>query len=310
MSDSSPNVFVIAVIAGIVIIGGYFILRGTPDPSDTILPVAIAGSNVVVETGESFTLDGSESTDNIGIVSYTWQLGSDSENGELATFTIENPGIYFATLIVRDEAGNVGQDSTQITVNAQAEMEPTPDPEPTPEPIPEPEPTPEPEPEPEPEVSPAIDGVIEEDEYMHTTESSIGVTVYWTNTDENIFVALESPGSGWVAIGFDPGTAMSGANFIFGYVTSSGAFARDEYGVALFSHGPDISNGGTDDIIDFAAIESEGTVFEFSIPLDSGDSTDKPLTPGSSYTCRIAYSNTDNFTTKHAKKGSISITLD
>ena len=298
MSKSSSNVIIIAVIAGIVVIGGFFVLKGTPEPSDTMPPVAVAGINIVVETGESFSLDGSESSDNIGIVSYTWQLGNDSENGEVATFTLENDGIYFATLIVRDEAGNLGQDTIQITVKSQQEPEPTPDPVPTPEPTPD------------PEVSPTIDGVIEVDEYMHTTESSIGVTVHWTKTEDSVFVALDSPGLGWVAIGFDPDNAMRGANFIFGYVTSEGAFARDEYGTGLFSHGPDTGNGGTDDIIEYAVIQSDGTVLEFNIPLDSGDSKDKPLESGSSYSCLLAYSGTDNFTTKHSKRGSVTITLD
>ena len=76
MSDSSPNLLVIAVSVGIVV-GGYLVLRGTPEPVDTVLPVAVAGSNIEVEVGESFILDGSEISDNVGITAYTWQLGSE-----------------------------------------------------------------------------------------------------------------------------------------------------------------------------------------------------------------------------------------
>jgi hypothetical protein len=131
---------------------------------------------------------------------------------------------------------------------------------------------------------------------VHTTsDSTTGIKVSWTNTADAMYLGLESPGTGWVAIGCDPDTAMSGANFTFGYATSVRAFAWDEYGVGLFSHVPDTGNGGTEDIIDFAATESDETVFEFGIPLDSGDNTDKKLTSGSSYTCLIAYGNSDNF---------------
>ena len=122
MSDSSPNLLVIAVIVGIVVGGGYLVLRGTPEPVDTVLPVAVAGSNIEVEVGESFILDGSESSDNVGITAYTWQLGSESENEAIVTFTIEEEGVYFATLIVKDETGNSAQETIQITVNAQPDV--------------------------------------------------------------------------------------------------------------------------------------------------------------------------------------------
>ena len=59
MSKTSPSIFLIAVIAGIVVIGGFLMLRGSPEPADTIPPVADAGTDIVVESGEAFILDGS-----------------------------------------------------------------------------------------------------------------------------------------------------------------------------------------------------------------------------------------------------------
>lgn len=311
MSESSNNMFLVAVVAGIVVIGGFLMLRGSPEPADTIAPVAVVGEDFQVLIGEKFTLDGSLSTDNVGIVSYTWQFGSESKDGEEVSFTIEEEGIYFVTLIVEDEAGNTGTDTVQVTAKEAEGSDPDPEPEPTPDPDPTPDPELTPDPTPEPAMLPEIDGTVSTDEYTHTTtDSSTGITVSWTNKEDTIYVALESPGTGYVSIGFDPDTAMSGANFIFGYVTDMGTFARDEYGTSLFGHGPDTSNGGTDDIIDYAGSESDGTVFEFSIPLDSGDDKDKPLSPGSSYTCLLAYSNADNFTTKHSRRGSVTLSLD
>lgn len=53
------------------------------------------------------------------------------------------------------------------------------------------------------------------------------------------------------------------------------------------------------------------TIIEFRMPLDSGDSKDKALSPGSSYKALVAYnSSADNFTSKHTRKGSITISLD
>lgn len=295
MGKSSGNLFIIAILAGIVVVGGYLMLRETPDPEDTIAPIAVAGIDISGETGDSFILDGDKSTDNVGIVEYRWQLGPTSKDGKTVIFTIEEEGVYFVTLTVKDEAGNSAQDTVQITVSDPQEVDPTP----------------EPAPDPEPNGLPVIDGVVGIDEYEHTIlDSSTGITVSWTNTEDKLFVALDSPGSGWVSIGFDPDTAMKGANFIFGYVTTEGTFARDEYGTGLFSHGPDTSSGGSDDIIEYAGSESGGTVFEFSIPLDSGDSQDKQLNSGSSYSCLLAYSGSDNFTTKHSNRGAVTITLE
>jgi PKD repeat protein len=306
MSKSSPSIFLIAVIAGIVVIGGFLFFRGSPEPADTIPPVADAGIDLMVEAGEEFILDGSNSQDDTGVQSYRWQIGAESTTGEEAEFTLNEVGVYFATLTVTDEAGNLDQATTQITVT---EPDVSPEPEPQPEPTPEPEPEPEPDPTPEPALLPEIDGAVGADEYTHTkTQSTTGVKVSWANTEDTLYIALESPGSGWVAIGIDPVVAMRGANFIFGYVSGGETFVSDQFGTGMFSHSPDTGNGGTEDIIEYAG--TEGTVFEFSIQLDSGDNMDKPRVPGGTYTCRLARSNSDNFTTKHSHKGSITITLD
>lgn len=92
MSKSFPSIFLIAVIAGIVVIGGFLMLRGSPEPTDTIPPVADAGMNIVVEVGETFILDGSESQDNTGIQSYKWQIEAESGTGEEAEFTLNEAG--------------------------------------------------------------------------------------------------------------------------------------------------------------------------------------------------------------------------
>jgi hypothetical protein len=64
----------------------------------------------------------------------------------------------------------------------------------------------------------------------------------------------------------------------------------DKYGSRNFGHTTDISRGGSDDIAEYAGAEDDGTVIEFMIPLNSGDSNDKILTTGSSYKCLVAYS--------------------
>ena len=212
----------------------------------------------------------------------------------------------------------------------QAEVVRTPSPEqavpiaPTsvqPEPIviavqPEPEPVPEPTPEPITPVSsapsePIVDGIIHTGEYAHAMEAG-GFRVYWSNDAIVLRIGLFSPGTGYVAIGLDPDRRMQGANFIIGTVRNGRVEIRDDYGIASLSHGSDLDNGGTNDILAYAGRELNGqTTLEFIIPLDSGDRLDKPLEPGETYEVLVAFHNTnDNFSARHSQRGSGEIRLD
>ncbi len=64
--------------------------------------------------------------------------------------------------------------------------------------------------------------------------------------------------------------------------------------------------------LEAAAREVEGkTYFEFVIPLDSRDPTDKPPVCGSEYKVLVAYQRTnDDFGALHSEKGSSAIPLD
>lgn len=190
-----------------------------------------------------------------------------------------------------------------------------------PEPIaivvqPEPDPVPEPTPEPiapaasSPSV-PIVDGIIHTGEYAHAMEAG-GFRVYWSNDAIVLRMGLFSPGTGYVAIGLDPDRRMQGANFIIGAVRNGRVKIQDDYGTGPLSHGADIENGGTDNILAAAGRELNGqTTLEFIIPLDSGDRFDKPLEPGGTYKVLVAFHNTsDDFSTRHSQRGSGEIRLD
>jgi len=158
---------------------------------------------------------------------------------------------------------------------------------------------------------PVADGAIADGEYAHTTEVG-GVTVYWANDSLVLRVALVSPGSGYVAIGLDPERRMEGANYIIGAVRGGRAAVRDDVGTGPVAHEADIDNGGSDHVIEWGGLETDaGTVFEFVIPLDSGDAMDKPLLPGETYTILVAYHETsDDFAARHTARGEATIELD
>lgn len=136
-------------------------------------------------------------------------------------------------------------------------------------------------------------------------------TLMWrVDTLDMLHVKLSAPTTGWVAVGFRPGTVMKDANFIIGYVADGQLHIQDEYGTGITSHQPDIQLGGEDNLVEAEGEEKEGrTHLHFAIPLDSGDSYDRVLQKGKTYKVLLAYGVVDNFLTKHRKVKSIKITI-
>ena len=157
----------------------------------------------------------------------------------------------------------------------------------------------------------SIDGTIVSGEYAHETTIA-GVDVYWTNDEYSLGVGLVSPGTGFVAIGFDPEHQMEGANYIIASIHEGELTIRDDYGHELLAHMEDTARGGEDNIIASAGNEwPDQTVIEFIIPLDSSDAMDKPMLPGHQYTILVSYhSLLDSFSNRHTRRGSGLMQLD
>ncbi|MEN6369936.1 MAG: DOMON domain-containing protein [Thermotogota bacterium] len=160
-------------------------------------------------------------------------------------------------------------------------------------------------------VAAAVDGVIREGEYAHSTEAG-GFQIHWSNDASFLRVGLISPGTGYLAIGFDPDDRMQGANFVLAAVRNGQLWTRDDYGNGPLTHASDTSLGGTDDILAAAGREDEGkTYVEFVMALNSGDRMDKVLVPGTTYDIVIAFHETnDDFDTYHSRRGAGKMRLD
>ncbi len=175
------------------------------------------------------------------------------------------------------------------------------------------DPVQEPAPSVEGPLSPSfsIDGVIVSGEYPHETTVA-GIDVYWANDAQHLRVGLVSPGTGFIAIGFDPESQMEGANYIIASVHEGELTIRDDYGHEPLAHIEDTTRGGQDNILDAAGNQwADQTVVEFLIPLDSGDLMDKPLLPGHEYTILAAYhSMDDSFSARHTRRGTGQMKLD
>lgn len=139
-----------------------------------------------------------------------------------------------------------------------------------------------------------------------------GVTVRWLREEALLSVHLSARTTGWIAIGFDPTRQMAGANIIIGYVADGELEIADDYGTGPYRHGRDIENGGTDDIVNAAGLEENGTTsIRFSIPVDSGDPLDNVLVPGESYSVIVAHgqNGADDFSSYHANRGRFRMTI-
>jgi PKD repeat protein len=101
---------------------------------DTEPPVAAAPDLLGTEWEDEVVLDGSASTDNVGIVSWTWtfidRFTDITLEGERVTYEFEEPGDYDVTLTVEDARGNSDSDTTVVTVIPLAPSDPPDDVEP------------------------------------------------------------------------------------------------------------------------------------------------------------------------------------
>jgi Tol biopolymer transport system component/chitodextrinase len=92
------------------------------ETEDNEPPVADAGSDVTVESGETVPFSAAASSDNVGIVSYEWDFGDgNTASGVTPNHTYGTVGNYTVTLTVRDAAGNSDTHTILIIVEEGAE---------------------------------------------------------------------------------------------------------------------------------------------------------------------------------------------
>ncbi len=112
-----PLAIVLLVIIGIALLLSRTTAAATPDATP---PLANAGLDSTVHSTGAARLDGSASTDDVGVVAWTWTLedaGTDHTlHGAVAYFPFTKAGAHNVTLNVTDAAGNWDTDTAVITV--------------------------------------------------------------------------------------------------------------------------------------------------------------------------------------------------
>ena len=144
--------------------------------------------------------------------------------------------------------------------------------------------------------------------------STAGVTFEYRVTQDGLHLEgiMIGQTTGWVAVGFNPSQQMRDANIIIAYVTASNTMIRDDWGTSTTSHASDVSLGGSSDVTLINGMEEGNfTTIHFTIPLDSGDQYDQPLSVGQTYPIILARgpNGVDNFTAGHTAAGYAEITL-
>ena len=132
----------------------------------------------------------------------------------------------------------------------------------------------------------------------------------WMVDGPNLNIEVSAPTNGWVAVGFNPTRRMKDADIFIGYVSGADVVVQDHYGTGQFSHRPDTDIGGVNNLSNISGEEADGrTTLSFTVPLNSGDSADRPLVEGQTYKVIFASHTRDGITRKHNRRTSTEIVL-
>lgn len=150
-----------------------------------------------------------------------------------------------------------------------------------------------------------IDGAVSANEYPATfTDPKTSVTVWWQADSANLYVALKSPGQGWLAIGLGA-DGMNGAAMVIAFQDGQGQWTVEEQlGKSLYRH----SRAEPQKLISGKTAQADGhTVMEFSLPrrLSNGQS----IAEGQPLPFLLAYHKDKPGLSKHSKKSSGTLVL-
>lgn len=123
-----------------------------------------------------------------------------------------------------------------------------------------------------------------------------GMQVKWKWEGETLCFQVFAPKDGWVAIGLNSKSGLTGTNLIMGYVKDSNIKIQDRYVLKPGNHQAIKSLGGEDILMEKNGFEDKnGTTISFKIPAQPNDEFHQNIQKGKKYFMLLAYSREDDF---------------
>lgn len=136
------------------------------------------------------------------------------------------------------------------------------------------------------------------------------MTVKWKIEAEVIHFEMEAPTDGWVAIGFNQTSSLTGTYLLMGRVKNGVAEVVEHYTAKPGSYQPIIQYGVPSQTTHISGTEAEKmTRLKFVIPMAAASKYHKNLLPGTPWTLLMAYSLDDDFQHHSIMRTSLDITL-
>ncbi|MFW5873728.1 MAG: DOMON domain-containing protein [Bacillota bacterium] len=142
--------------------------------------------------------------------------------------------------------------------------------------------------------------------YSNHYSADIDLDIFWEFNEEEdeLHMMLESPGSGWLSIGFDASDRMNEAKIIIAGFDEDNNFQLEEHiGTSATSHEPIEETYITEST---GEREEESSIAEFIIPLDEDSRYN--IEQGEAQEVIIAFhSSSDGFMQRHSQRDSVEI---
>ena len=147
-------------------------------------------------------------------------------------------------------------------------------------------------------ANPSVDGTIGASEYQYSSALPPGITLHATlGSDNRLYLAVEAPTSGWVAIGVG-GLVMNGSRLFLAAIQDGKPAFIEKTGIGHFY------TDAKQLVVEKWSVATKGndTVLELSIPASAAISKGQ-------IKAICAYSNSPSFTRKHAAHASLTLTV-
>jgi hypothetical protein len=137
-----------------------------------------------------------------------------------------------------------------------------------------------------------------------------GMEVTWEFKNDRIDFTMSAPTAGWVAIGFNEQSDITGTYLIMGNVKNNKPQVVEYYTLSPGKYKSISELGGKVEVNNINGNENnENTKLQFSLPIKSSCQYKRDLTKGKKYFLVIAYSRSDDFQHHSMMRTSLKIEL-